>query len=52
MSFLFVFFGFLFGYFLLQARLNRYDTISGMATLEDFTVAKAIMMALGVGPFW
>jgi uncharacterized protein len=49
MSFLFVFFGFLFGYFLLQARLNRYDTISGMATLEDFTVAKAIMMALGVG---
>ena len=49
MSFLFVFFGFLFGYFLLQARLNRYDTISGMATLEDFTVAKAIMTALGVG---
>jgi uncharacterized protein len=49
MSFLFVFFGFLFGYFLLQARLNRYDTISGMATLEDYTVAKAIMTALGIG---
>lgn len=49
MSFLFLVFGFLFGYFLLQARLNRYDTISGMATLEDFTVAKAIMVALGVG---
>jgi uncharacterized protein len=49
MSFLFLIFGFLFGYFLLQARLNRFDTISGMATLEDFTVAKAIMVALGVG---
>jgi uncharacterized protein len=49
MVFLYLFFGFLFGYFLIQARLNRYDTISGMATLEDYTVAKAIMVALGVG---
>ena len=49
MTFVYLLFGFLFGYFLLQAKLNRYDTISGMATLEDFSVAKAIMVALGIG---
>lgn len=49
MTFIYLLFGFLFGYFLLQAKLNRYDTISGMATLEDYTVAKAIMLALGIG---
>ena len=49
MMYLFLIFGFLFGYFLLNARLNRFDTIGGMAMLEDFTVAKAIMIALGVG---
>ena len=49
MTYLYLFFGFLFGYFLLQAKLNRYDTISGMATLEDFSVAKAIMLAIGLG---
>ncbi len=42
-------FGFLFGTFLQYARLNRYNTISGMATLEDLTVAKAIAVAIGVG---
>ncbi len=49
MTFIYLLFGFLFGYFLLQAKLNRFDTISGMATLEDFSVAKAIMLALGIG---
>lgn len=49
MIYLYLFFGFLFGYFLLQAKLNRFDTISGMATLEDFSVAKAIMLAIGLG---
>lgn len=44
-----LFFGFIFGYLLLQARLHRFNTISGMATLEDLTVAKAILLALGVG---
>ncbi len=42
-------FGFLFGAILRYARLNRFNTISGLATLEDLTVAKAIAMAIGVG---
>ncbi len=41
--------GFLFGTILRYARLNRYDTISGLATLEDLTVAKALAVAIGVG---
>ena len=41
--------GFLFGALLQSARLNRFDTISGMATLENFKVAKAIALAIGVG---
>jgi uncharacterized membrane protein YedE/YeeE len=41
--------GFLFGTFLQSARLNRFDTISGMATLENFKVAKAIALAIGIG---
>lgn len=41
--------GFLFGVILQSARLNRYDTISGMATLENYTVAKAIALAIGAG---
>jgi len=41
--------GFLFGAILQSARLNRFDTISGMATLENYTVAKAIALAIGVG---
>lgn len=44
-----LFFGFVFGYLLLQARLHRFNTIGGMATLEDLTVAKAILLALGIG---
>jgi len=42
-------FGFLFGALLQYARLNKFDVISGMATLEDLTVAKAIAIAIGVG---
>jgi len=41
--------GFLFGAILQSAKLNRFDTISGMATLENFKVAKAIALAIGVG---
>jgi len=49
MSFLIITFGFLFGAVLQSAKLNKYNTISGMARLEDFTVAKAIAVAVGVG---
>jgi uncharacterized membrane protein YedE/YeeE len=41
--------GFLFGSILQYARLNRYNVISGMATLENLAVAKAISVAIGVG---
>jgi uncharacterized membrane protein YedE/YeeE len=41
--------GFLFGSILQYARLNRFNTISGVATLDDMTVAKAIAVAVGVG---
>jgi uncharacterized protein len=41
--------GFLFGATLQYAKLNRYNVISGMATLENYAVAKAIATAIGVG---
>ncbi len=41
--------GFLLGAILQYARLNKYNTISGMSTLDDYTVAKAIATAIGVG---
>ena len=41
--------GFLFGAILQYANLNRYNVISEMATLENFAVAKAITVAIGVG---
>jgi uncharacterized membrane protein YedE/YeeE len=49
MTYLILGLGFLFGAILQWGRLNRFDTISGMATLEDFAVAKALMVAIGVG---
>ncbi len=49
MTFLILLFGFLFGALLQSAKLNKYNTISGMARLEDYTVAKAIAVAIGVG---
>jgi hypothetical protein len=42
-------FGFLFGAFLQHANLNKYNTIAGMATLENLTVAKTIAFAIGLG---
>jgi uncharacterized membrane protein YedE/YeeE len=44
-----LFLGFLFGAILQYSKLNRYNVISGMATLENFAVAKAIAVAIGVG---
>ncbi|MCE5360006.1 MAG: YeeE/YedE family protein [Acidithiobacillus sp.] len=41
--------GFLFGAILQYARLNRYDTIAGMAVLQDFSVAKAMGFSIGLG---
>ncbi|PJA96596.1 MAG: transporter [Ignavibacteriales bacterium CG_4_9_14_3_um_filter_34_10] len=41
--------GFLFGSILQYAKLNRYNTISGLATIENFAVAKAIAVAIGTG---
>lgn len=41
--------GGIFGALLRFAQLNRYNTISGMAMLTDFTVAKAIAVAIGIG---
>ncbi|WP_299578167.1 YeeE/YedE family protein [uncultured Sunxiuqinia sp.] len=49
MTLLILVFGFLFGAALQHASLNKYNVISGMATLEDLTVAKAIALAIGVG---
>jgi len=49
MTYIILLFGFLFGAILQTARLNKYNTISGMARLEDYTVAKAIAVAVGVG---
>jgi len=49
MTVMILFYGFLFGAILQSAKLNRYDTISGMATLENYKVAKAIALAIGVG---
>ncbi len=49
MTLLIIIFGFLFGAILQYAKLNRYDTISGMATLDNLAVAKAIAFAIGLG---
>ncbi|NDU87915.1 MAG: YeeE/YedE family protein [Ferrovum sp.] len=44
-----VFLGFLFGAALAYARLNCFDTIVGMALLKNFTMAKTMAFALGLG---
>ena len=41
--------GAIFGFLLQYAKLNRFNTISGMAILKDYSVAKAIAVAIGVG---
>lgn len=49
MNIIIIVLGFLFGAALQYAKLNRYNVISGMATLENYAVAKAIATAIGVG---
>ncbi len=49
MNILIFVFGFLFGGILQFAKLNRFNTISGLALRKDFAVAKAILIAIGVG---
>lgn len=49
MTFLIIVLGFLFGAILQYAKLNKYNVISGMATLDNFAVAKAIAVAIGIG---
>ena len=44
-----VIFGFAFGFFMQHARVNSNNTITGMAILEDFTPAKVMGLAIGVG---
>ena len=44
-----LFLGFLFGAILQYASLNKYNVISGLATLDNLAVAKAIAVAIGVG---
>jgi len=41
--------GIIFGLLIRYANLNRFDVISGDATLEDLTVAKTILLVIGVG---
>ncbi|MEO6358666.1 MAG: hypothetical protein ABIU77_23820 [Ferruginibacter sp.] len=41
--------GFAFGLLLQYSKVNTYNTISGMAVLEDFTVAKTVATAIGIG---
>jgi uncharacterized membrane protein YedE/YeeE len=41
--------GFSIGAILQYANLNKYNTISGMAILKDYTVAKTIATAIGLG---
>jgi len=49
MTLLIIVLGFIFGAILQYAKLNKFNTISGVATLDDLTVAKAIAVAVGVG---
>lgn len=44
-----VFFGFVFGFLLQHAKVNRNDVITGMALMKDWTVAKVMGLAVGVG---
>ncbi len=49
MTLLILFFGILFGAILQYAKLNRYNVISGLAMRNNFAVAKAIAVTIGVG---
>ena len=41
--------GIIFGIILQYAKLNKYNVISGLAILENLTVAKALAIAVGAG---
>lgn len=41
--------GFVFGMILQYADLNKFNVISGLATLDNLAVAKAIALAIGIG---
>jgi len=49
MTFIIIILGFFFGAILQYAKLNKYNVISGVATLDNLAVAKAIAVAIGVG---
>ncbi len=49
MTWIILLMGIAFGTLLQYSRLNRFNTISGMAILENFTVAKTIATAIGIG---
>ncbi len=49
MVILILLFGALFGLLIRYADLNRFDVISGDATLKDFTVAKTVLLIIGAG---
>jgi len=42
-------FGFVFGFFMQHAKVNRNNVITGMAVMEDWTAAKTMGLAIGVG---
>ncbi len=49
MGFLTLFLGFLFGALLVYAGINKFNVIAGNAVLEDFTIAKVILLVIGLG---
>ena len=49
MNILIFVFGILFGGILQYAKLNKFNTISGLALRKNFAVPKAILMAIGIG---
>jgi uncharacterized membrane protein YedE/YeeE len=49
MTVMIILLGFAFGFALQYSKVNTYNTISGMAILEDYTVAKTIATAIGIG---
>jgi len=49
MDYVTVLLGFIFGAILINARLNKFETISGAARWTDLAVPKAISFSLGVG---
>ena len=44
-----VLFGFAFGFLMQHARVNRNNVITGMAVMEDWTAAKTMGLAIGIG---